>query len=116
MQKLPSRTSLLIKNKELELKEVDQDEPIKEENFADLKTTLDQLKDRRNDVMRRVNVADLKNLRPLDEVRGWLSRTETMINEVDALLTEGPEQIKKLCVGGCYSKNCKAKLPSNLAE
>ncbi|PPS01295.1 hypothetical protein GOBAR_AA19353 [Gossypium barbadense] len=34
--KLPSRTSLFIKNKELELKELDQDEPMKEENFADL--------------------------------------------------------------------------------
>ncbi|XWS19639.1 hypothetical protein CRYUN_Cryun31cG0032900 [Craigia yunnanensis] len=34
--KLPSRTSLFIKNKELELKELDQDEPIKEDNFADL--------------------------------------------------------------------------------
>ncbi|XWS12600.1 hypothetical protein CRYUN_Cryun37aG0104100 [Craigia yunnanensis] len=34
--KLPSRTSLFIKNKELELKELDQEEPMKEENFADL--------------------------------------------------------------------------------
>ncbi|XP_012449691.1 homeobox-DDT domain protein RLT1 isoform X4 [Gossypium raimondii] len=33
--KLPSRTSLFIKNKELELKELDQDEPMKE-NFTDL--------------------------------------------------------------------------------
>ncbi|TYG66306.1 hypothetical protein ES288_D06G257500v1 [Gossypium darwinii] len=32
---LPSRTSLFIKNKELELKELDQDEPMKE-NFTDL--------------------------------------------------------------------------------
>ncbi|XP_022720447.1 homeobox-DDT domain protein RLT1-like isoform X2 [Durio zibethinus] len=34
--KLPSRTSLFIKNKELDLKELDQDEPMKEENFANL--------------------------------------------------------------------------------
>ncbi|EOY28162.1 Homeodomain-like transcriptional regulator, putative isoform 1 [Theobroma cacao] len=34
--KLPSRTSLFIKNKELELKELDQDEAMKEENFADM--------------------------------------------------------------------------------
>ncbi|XP_012449710.1 homeobox-DDT domain protein RLT1 isoform X1 [Gossypium raimondii] len=34
--KLPSRTTLFIKNKELELKELDQDGPMKEENFADL--------------------------------------------------------------------------------
>ncbi|GMI72298.1 RINGLET 1, homeobox-1 [Hibiscus trionum] len=34
--KLPSRTSPFVKNKELELKELGQEEPIKEENFADL--------------------------------------------------------------------------------
>ncbi|OMO76376.1 hypothetical protein CCACVL1_15728 [Corchorus capsularis] len=34
--KLPSRTSLPVKNKELELKEVERDDPMKEENFADL--------------------------------------------------------------------------------
>lgn len=36
MQKLPSRTSLLIKNKELELKGLDPYEPIKEENYGHL--------------------------------------------------------------------------------
>ncbi|XVE88104.1 hypothetical protein DITRI_Ditri19aG0041600 [Diplodiscus trichospermus] len=34
--KLPSRTSLFIKNKELELKELDQEDPMKDENFGDL--------------------------------------------------------------------------------
>ncbi|XVF87431.1 hypothetical protein PTKIN_Ptkin18bG0119600 [Pterospermum kingtungense] len=34
--KLPSRTSLFIKNKELELKELDQHEPIREENYTHL--------------------------------------------------------------------------------
>ncbi|XWS20397.1 hypothetical protein CRYUN_Cryun31cG0097700 [Craigia yunnanensis] len=81
-----------------------------EENLADLKTALDELKDRRNDAMRKVNIAEQQNLRPLDEVRGWLSRAETMINEVDALLTDGPQQIKKLCVGSCCSKNYKSTL------
>ncbi|XP_022715831.1 homeobox-DDT domain protein RLT1-like isoform X2 [Durio zibethinus] len=37
--KLPSRASLFIKNKELELKELDPDEPMREENFADLSNT-----------------------------------------------------------------------------
>ncbi|XVF25750.1 hypothetical protein REPUB_Repub13aG0240500 [Reevesia pubescens] len=34
--KLPSRTSLFIKNKELDLKELEQGEPMKEENFTNL--------------------------------------------------------------------------------
>lgn len=39
MQKLPSGTSLFIKNKEPELKELDQEEPIKEENFGYLRNS-----------------------------------------------------------------------------
>ncbi|XVE51391.1 hypothetical protein DITRI_Ditri02bG0036300 [Diplodiscus trichospermus] len=45
--KLPSRTSLFIKNKGLEFKELNQDEPIKEENLADLSNS------RRNNCKRR---------------------------------------------------------------
>ncbi|XP_022714852.1 probable disease resistance protein At1g12280 [Durio zibethinus] len=77
-----------------------------EENLAGLNTALDELKERRNDVETEVNIAVQQKLRPLDEVRGWLSRAETMINEVQ-LLIDGPEEIKNLCLGGCCSKNRK---------
>ncbi|XP_022714853.1 probable disease resistance protein At1g12280 [Durio zibethinus] len=80
-----------------------------EENLADLNTALDELKERRNDVETRVNIAGQQKLRPLDEVRGWLSRAETMVNEVQ-LLIDGPEEIKNLCLGGCCFKNCKPTL------
>ncbi|XP_022734638.1 probable disease resistance protein At5g63020 [Durio zibethinus] len=81
-----------------------------QENLADLNTALDELKERRNDVMRKVNIDLQQKLWPLDEVLGWLSRAETMINEVDALLIDGPKEIKNLCLGGCCSKNCKSTL------
>ncbi|XVF24825.1 hypothetical protein REPUB_Repub13aG0161200 [Reevesia pubescens] len=82
-----------------------------EENFDDLKTALEELKERRNDVMRKVNIAEQQNLKPLDEVRGWLSRAGTLMNEVDVLLLDGPQVIKKLCMGGCCcSKNYKSTL------
>ncbi|XP_022714851.1 probable disease resistance protein At1g12280 [Durio zibethinus] len=81
-----------------------------QENLADLNTALDELKERRNDVVWKVNIAVQQNLRSLNEVRGWLSRAETMINEVDALLIDGSEEIKNLCLGGSCSKNCKSTL------
>ncbi|XP_022734718.1 probable disease resistance protein At1g12280 [Durio zibethinus] len=81
-----------------------------QENLADLNTALDELKERRNDVMRKVDIAVQQKLRPLDEVGGWLSRAETMIHEVDELLIDGPEEIKNLCMGGCCSKNYKSTL------
>ncbi|XP_022735032.1 probable disease resistance protein At1g12280 [Durio zibethinus] len=81
-----------------------------EENLIDLNTALDELKERRNDVTRKALIAIQQKLRRMDEVGGWLSRTETMIHEVDELLTDGPEEIKNLCLGGCCSKNCKSTL------
>ncbi|XP_017985283.1 PREDICTED: probable disease resistance protein At5g63020 [Theobroma cacao] len=81
-----------------------------EENLADLNTALDELKERRNDVMRKVNIAEQGNMKQLDQVQGWLSRTEAMINDVDQLITDGPQEIKKLCMGGCFSKNYMSSL------
>ncbi|EOY26515.1 Cc-nbs-lrr resistance protein, putative [Theobroma cacao] len=81
-----------------------------EENLADLKTALNKLMELRNDVMRKVNIAEQGNMKRLDQVEGWLSRTEAMINEVDQLITDSPQEIKKLCMGGCFSKNYMSSL------
>ncbi|XVF11268.1 hypothetical protein REPUB_Repub08aG0012200 [Reevesia pubescens] len=82
-----------------------------EENVEALKTALAELKDLSNDVIRRVKIAeDQHQLKRLDQVQGWLSRTETLINGADALIEESPQQIKKLCIGGCCSMSPKSNL------
>ncbi|XVF11258.1 hypothetical protein REPUB_Repub08aG0011200 [Reevesia pubescens] len=82
-----------------------------EENVEALKTAQAELKDLRNDVMRRVKIAeDQHQLMLLDQVQGWLSRAETLINGADDLITESPQQIKKLCIGGCCSMSPMSNL------
>ncbi|KAK8664185.1 hypothetical protein V6N13_083984 [Hibiscus sabdariffa] len=76
-----------------------------EESLSKLKTALDELKEKRDDVMRKVNIAEQQSLKPLNEVQGWLSRAATMINEVDHRIIDGNDEIKKLCMGGCCSMN-----------
>ncbi|XVF11412.1 hypothetical protein REPUB_Repub08aG0025400 [Reevesia pubescens] len=81
------------------------------ENVEALKIALAELKDLSNDVIRRVKIAeDQHQLKRLDQVQGWLSRTETLINGADDLIEESPLQIKKLCIGGCCSMSPKSNL------
>ncbi|KAL6334334.1 hypothetical protein AAG906_014735 [Vitis piasezkii] len=70
-------------------------------------TTLQKLRELRNDVNRRVNVAERQQMRRLDQVQGWLSRVEAMETEVTQLIGDGAETIdeKGLC-GSCYPKHC----------
>ncbi|XVF11350.1 hypothetical protein REPUB_Repub08aG0020100 [Reevesia pubescens] len=82
-----------------------------EENVEALKISLAELKDLSNDVIGEVKKAeDQHQLKRLDQVQGWLSRTETLINGADALIAESPQQIKKLCIGGCCSMSPKSNL------
>ncbi|XVF24827.1 hypothetical protein REPUB_Repub13aG0161400 [Reevesia pubescens] len=80
-----------------------------EENLDALKTELAELKDLRSDMMRRVKIAeDQPQLKRLDQVQGWLLRSEAVINEADLLVAESPQEINKLCMGGCCSMNPKS--------
>ncbi|XWS11826.1 hypothetical protein CRYUN_Cryun37aG0034300 [Craigia yunnanensis] len=80
-----------------------------EENRDALKTELAELKELRYDVIRRIEIAeDQQQLKRLDQVQGWLLRAETMINEADLLIAESPQEINKLCMGGCCSMNTKS--------
>ncbi|RVW66656.1 putative disease resistance protein [Vitis vinifera] len=74
---------------------------------GDLRTELQKLRELRNDVNRRVNVAERQQMRRLDQVQGWLSRVEAMETEVTQLIGDGAETIdeKGLC-GSCYPKHC----------
>ncbi|XVF24831.1 hypothetical protein REPUB_Repub13aG0161800 [Reevesia pubescens] len=80
-----------------------------EENLDALKTELAELNALRNDMMRRVKIAeDQPQLKRLDQVQDWLLRSETVINEADLLVAESPQEINKLCMGGCCSTNPKS--------
>ncbi|XWS19073.1 hypothetical protein CRYUN_Cryun32bG0099700 [Craigia yunnanensis] len=82
-----------------------------EENLDALKTELAQLKDKRSDVIRKVTIAeDQQQLERLHEVQGWLSRAETLIGGADSLIEQSPQEIKKLCIGGCCSISPKSNL------
>ncbi|XVF11263.1 hypothetical protein REPUB_Repub08aG0011700 [Reevesia pubescens] len=70
-----------------------------EENLEDLKTAQAELKELSNDVIRRVKIdEDQHQLKRLDQVQGWLSRTENLITRADVLIAKGPEQIQKLSI------------------
>ncbi|KAG4143493.1 hypothetical protein ERO13_D06G191500v2 [Gossypium hirsutum] len=71
-----------------------------------LSAALEELKARRVDVKRRVDLAERILLKPLEEVQLWLSKAETMITEAEELVSNGPQQMNNLCLGGCASKSC----------
>ncbi|KAK8546906.1 hypothetical protein V6N13_093945 [Hibiscus sabdariffa] len=71
-----------------------------------LSASLDELKAQRNDVQRKVDLAEIRQLKRLEQVQLWLSKAETMITEADNLIADGPREINSLCLGGCASKSC----------
>ncbi|XVF74705.1 hypothetical protein PTKIN_Ptkin13bG0132900 [Pterospermum kingtungense] len=82
-----------------------------EENVEALKTAPAELKDLRSDLIRRVKIAeDGQQLMRLDQVQGWLSRAETLINGAELLIVQSPQEIKQLCIGGCCSMSPKSNL------
>ncbi|KAK8350656.1 hypothetical protein V6Z12_A06G223000 [Gossypium hirsutum] len=71
-----------------------------------LSTALQELRAQRNDVQREVDVAEQRLLESFQGVQLWLSTAETIITEAEKLVSNGPQQMNNLCLGGCISKNC----------
>ncbi|TYH14512.1 hypothetical protein ES288_A06G225900v1 [Gossypium darwinii] len=67
---------------------------------------LQELRAQRNDVRRQVDLAEQRLLKPFEQVQLWLSKAETMITEAQDLVSNGPQQMNNLCLGGCASKSC----------
>ncbi|KAJ0075058.1 hypothetical protein Patl1_34572 [Pistacia atlantica] len=78
------------------------------DNLDALQTELQKLLEARNDLMRRVNIAEQKQMKRTDQVRGWLSRVQNVEVEVGELQEIRSQEIEKLCLGGYCSKNCKS--------
>ncbi|XP_017978284.1 PREDICTED: probable disease resistance protein At5g63020 [Theobroma cacao] len=81
-----------------------------------LETKMEELKALRNDVKRRVEIAERQHMKRLDQVEWWLSRVEALEGEVEDLMKESVNE--KKCPGCCYPKNCWAsyKLGQKAAE
>ncbi|GMN64793.1 hypothetical protein TIFTF001_033873 [Ficus carica] len=75
-------------------------------NLDALKTALEALEDAKNDLVRKVNVAEQEqHLKRLDKVQRWISRVESMEAEVKNLMEKSTQEVNKLCLWGCCSKN-----------
>ncbi|EOY25866.1 NBS-LRR type disease resistance protein [Theobroma cacao] len=79
-----------------------------EDNLKALSVELAKLNARRDDVKRRVDLAEQQRMEPLNQVQLWLSRVQTVGADAEVLINGGTQQIQKLCFGGCFSKNCKS--------
>ncbi|KAL6334013.1 hypothetical protein AAG906_000065 [Vitis piasezkii] len=77
------------------------------QNRVTLRTDLQKLRELKNDVNRKLDVAERQQMKRLDQVQGWISRVEAMETEVGQLIGDGAETIeeKRLC-GSCYPKHC----------
>ena len=77
-------------------------------NVDGLKIAVEGLTDLHNDVTRRVKVEEEQQLKRLDQVQRWISRTEAAKVRANELLGEGSQEIERLCLGGYCSKNYKS--------
>ncbi|WZY97016.1 hypothetical protein YC2023_069345 [Brassica napus] len=75
-------------------------------NLEALETTMQELRERRDDIARRVSIEEDKGLEQLAQVKGWRSRVATIDSQVSDLLKTKPTETKRLCLFGYFSKNC----------
>ncbi|KAJ0075939.1 hypothetical protein Patl1_34594 [Pistacia atlantica] len=78
------------------------------DNLDALQTELQKLIEARNDVMRRVNIAEQQQMKRTDQVQGWLSRVQDVEAGAGEVLEIRSQEIEKLCCGGYCSKNCNS--------
>ncbi|CAB4272749.1 unnamed protein product [Prunus armeniaca] len=81
-----------------------------QENLQALTTSLQELKSLKNDVQRKVELAERQpRLKRLEQVNNWIlsvEALETGINEV--IVSHRTQEIQKLCCGGYCSKNYRS--------
>ncbi|CAN6930741.1 unnamed protein product [Brassica oleracea] len=67
---------------------------------------MQELRERRDDLVSRVSVEEDKGLERLAQVEGWLSSVESLDSQVSILLRDKPTEINRLCLFGYLSENC----------
>ncbi|XP_052485102.1 disease resistance protein SUMM2 isoform X1 [Gossypium raimondii] len=77
-----------------------------EDNLHALQAEVAKLKELWGDLMSRVRIAeDEQQHKRLNQVEGWLQRADHVIANADQLSRESPQQVEKLCTGGCCSRH-----------
>uniref|UniRef100_A0A178WPL3 Uncharacterized protein n=1 Tax=Arabidopsis thaliana TaxID=3702 RepID=A0A178WPL3_ARATH len=77
-----------------------------EANLDDLHTTMEELKNGRDDLLRRVSIEEDKGLQQLAQVKGWISRVEIVESRFKDLLEDKSTETGRLCLFGFCSENC----------
>ncbi|EFH66393.1 hypothetical protein ARALYDRAFT_888984 [Arabidopsis lyrata subsp. lyrata] len=77
-----------------------------EANLEALEKTMQELEERRDDLLRRVVIDEDKGLQRLAQVQGWFSRVQSVESQVKDLLEARSTQTKRLCLLGYCSKKC----------
>ncbi|TYG81643.1 hypothetical protein ES288_D01G021900v1 [Gossypium darwinii] len=82
-----------------------------EDNLHALQAEVAGLKELRSDLMSRVRIAeDEQQLKRLNQVEGWLSRAETLIDDADQLIVQSPQHVENLCMGGFCSTHPRSSI------
>ncbi|GLT26059.1 hypothetical protein SLA2020_011460 [Shorea laevis] len=77
-----------------------------EQNLQALEAEAKRLTEQRDDVNRRVLLAEEQLMEPLEKVKGWLDRVEEKIKEIEQIRGDAPAQINNLGLGGYFSESC----------
>uniref|UniRef100_M4DQP1 AAA+ ATPase domain-containing protein n=1 Tax=Brassica campestris TaxID=3711 RepID=M4DQP1_BRACM len=75
-------------------------------NLEALETTMQELRQRRDDLLTRVSTEEDKGLQRLAQVEGWLSRVARIDSQVSDLLKDEPTETKRLCLFVYCSTKC----------
>ncbi|CAN7041290.1 unnamed protein product [Brassica oleracea var. botrytis] len=77
-----------------------------EANLKALEKAMQELEERRDDLLRRVVIEEDKGLQRLSQVQGWFSRVQCVGSQVNDLLEAKSTEAKRLCLFSYCSKKC----------
>ncbi|KAG5392091.1 hypothetical protein IGI04_022054 [Brassica rapa subsp. trilocularis] len=75
-------------------------------NLDALETAMQELREKRDDIARKVSIEEDKGLEQLAQVKGWRSRVDIIDSQVSVLLKSRETETKRLCLFRYFSKNC----------
>ncbi|RID56880.1 hypothetical protein BRARA_F00299 [Brassica rapa] len=75
-------------------------------NLDALETAMQELREKRDDIARKVSIEEDKGLEQLAQVKGWRSRVDSIDSQVSDLLKSRETETKRLCLFRYFSKNC----------
>ncbi|KAF8392079.1 hypothetical protein HHK36_022420 [Tetracentron sinense] len=67
---------------------------------------MDRLKHLKKDVKRKLDLAQVQQMRPKEEVLFWIQSVEAMEGQVNQIVEEGTQQISHRCISDHCPKNC----------